>query len=186
MVQQVNTFVHVEFCPTKLKACFPSYRDEGADEKNLESVWYKGNVERAHPGLLAIMGTKMRQPGRICCVGAQITGVQIHIGARLRNHGALETDDAVPGYKLMAPVEDSLFWAHPQGSPRKTRICTNPNWLRHSTSSSSNSPSSRSVPEPAALEASASIPKDAFRIDEAPVGALEARCLGLPLSVVRG
>lgn len=185
MIQQAHAFLHIEFDELKLAERFPDYRPESADEPTHEPTWYKGEMERVSSGFLAIVGKKIRKPGRINTANG-FTDLQVHIGARLRNHGASEGDDAVPGYALTVPVSGIPFWAQ---RPRRSRW----SWSSLSSRSSSGSSSSSSSSSSSACRATrsgawgpqATVTKAAGRVEEASVGALEARCLGLPMSVVR-
>lgn len=181
MVQQAYDSLNIEFDEVKLAAQFPNYRSEGADEPTDEPTWYKGEIERVSSGVLAIMGKKVRNPGRINCAKGLID-LKVHIGARLRNHGASESEDAVPGYVLTAPVTGPPFWAQRLVKSRWVWPRTNSKSSQSSSSSDASSP--RRSPRCGTWSPSAPIPTAADRIQEAPVGALEARCLGLPLSVV--
>jgi hypothetical protein len=185
MVQQVHHFLDIQFSERELAACFPSYRPDGAAEPTIEATWYKGHIECPNSGLLAVMGKKVRQPGRINSATG-LTNLKVHIGARLRNHGVTQRDtiDAVPGYTLQAPATGSPFWALRRGSSRKLRLRRNSRESQRTGSSSSDGSPSGRVPGAGTWGASTSTPKAADRVEEAPVGALEARCLGLPLSVV--
>jgi hypothetical protein len=185
MAQQVHTFLNVEFSDHELAACFPSFRSEGAEEPTREATWYNGRIKTPKSGTLAVIGKKVRQPGPVNSATG-LTDLKIHIGARLRNHGVLEGDtiDAVPGYALQAPATGAPFWALRLGSSRWPWARTNSKDSRRSRSSSSDHSSSPRTSKAGTWGASTSAPRAADRIDEAPVGALEARCLGLPLSVV--
>jgi hypothetical protein len=181
MVQQAHDSLNIEFDEVKLAAQFPNYRSEGADEPTNEPMWYKGEIERVSSSVLAIMGKKVRNPGRINCAKGLID-LKVHIGARLRNHGASESEDAVPGYALTAPVTGPPFWA--QRLVKSRWVWSRTNSSNSQSSSSSDASSPRRSPRGGTWSPSAPIPTAADRIQEAPVGALEARCLGLPLSVV--
>ena len=178
MVQQAHTFLNIEFDEVKLAERFPDYRPEGADEPTHEPTWYKGEMHRVSSGYLAIVGKRVRQPGRINAANG-LTNLKVHIGARLRNHGASEAEDAVPGYTLTVPLSGVPSWAQ---RPRRSR------WSWSSQSSSSGSSTDSSAPHAARFGTwgpQAAVPKVADQVEEASVGALEARCLGLPMSVAR-
>jgi hypothetical protein len=179
MVQQVYTFLHIEFDELKLAARFPDYRPEGADEPTHEPSWYKGKIERVSSGYLAIIGKKIRKPGRINCANG-LTDLKVHIGARLRNYGASRNEDAVPGYALKEPMADAPCFA-----PYWVQLPVRSRWSWNSKSSrSSGSSDDSSLRRVTRVGTWSPVPKAAERVEEAPVGALEARCLGLPLSDV--
>jgi hypothetical protein len=187
MVQQHDTFLHIKFDESELAKIFPCYRSEGADEPTDDTAgtWYNADMRRTHSASLAIMGKRLRKPGRINYANG-FTDLKVHIGARLRNHGASEDEDAVPGYVLMAPVTGPPHWALRQV---KSRWGSWPRRNNSSRSQSSCSSEGSSLPPPGGLRVgtrspSAPMAKAATRLDVAPVGALEARCLGMPLSVV--
>jgi hypothetical protein len=181
MIQQVHTFLHISFDEDKLAARFPNYRREGAPEPTRDATWYKGEVDTTNAVAVAIMGKKIRKPGRVNCANG-LTDLKVHIGARLRRYGAAEGEEAVPGYSLCLPATGPHYWAKSPG--KKT-------WSWKRTNSRSSQSSSDDDAEPVVRRQTrlptwgpATMLKAAVRIDEAPVGALEARCLGLPLSVV--
>ena len=179
MVQQVHQFLGVQFSDRELAACFPSYRPESAEEPTREGTWYNGNIKPSNSALLAVMGKKVRRPGRIN-PATGLTDLKVHIGARLRNHGVSEGDTghAVPGYALQASVTGTPFWVLCRGPSHKL-------WLRKNSRESQRTSSSERAPRIGTWITSTPAPKAADRVEEAPVGALEARCLGLPLSVAR-
>lgn len=182
MVQQAHTFLKIKFDERNLAVRFPKYRSEVADEPTNEPTWYKGEIKRVGSEYLAIVGKRTRKPGRVNCANG-LTDLKVHIGARLRNHGASEGEDAVPGYVLTAPLTGAPFWALRQVRARWARPRHNSISSR-SSSSSSDLSARRGTPGFSSWGTLAPVSKAADRIEEAPVGALEARCLGLPLSVV--
>jgi hypothetical protein len=165
MVEQAHTFLNIQFDELKLKECFPDYRSEGAGKPIHQATWYKAEMERPNC-CVAIIGKRARKPGRVNTADGH-TDLKVHIGARLRNHAAAEGEDGVPGYRLAVSLSNAPFWTQrPRRSSanslarRATRLCI---WRPQAI-----------IPDRAAA-----------RIEEAPVGALEARCLGLPIYVVR-
>lgn len=188
MIQQVHTHLNISFDEAKLAARFPSYRPTSTStlspNSNLNMTltsnsmatstltptaqWHHGRIQRLNTGLLAIMGKKARKPGYVNCPGGA-TDLKIHIGARLRNDQ--DGANTVPGYTLMAPVTGKPYWARrPQQSWWGSRTDSD----RYLASNSLNDKGRRST----------SWTKTAERIEEAEVGALEARLLGLPDEVV--
>lgn len=172
MIQQLSTFLNITFDEDKLKKCFPSYYAEGSVEPTAPK-WYKGDIKRHSSFTLHIMGKKARQPGRINGPN-RTTEMKIHVGARLR----AEADrTAVPDYSLVTPRTGRPYWAL---SPKT------PSWMSFRTNSSESSSSSSSEPKGrfSLCFRSPSMSKTADMIEEAAVGPLEARLLGLPQSFV--
>lgn len=174
MIQQVHTHLNICFDEAKLAARFPSYRPSSIPDGKIStlengSAWYHGRSQHISSGLLVIIGKEARKPGYVNCPGGA-TDLKVHIGARLRN----DVDDAtVPGYMLMAPVTGMPYWAARRVHPR----------LWSWRSSDSDSISSLKVRSNKNRSANSWL-KTADRIEEAEVGALEARLLGLPDDVV--
>ncbi|KAK7911904.1 hypothetical protein PG985_014385 [Apiospora marii] len=173
MIQQLHSHLGTQFKEERLEERFPKYTQmqsnaiqavtslnlTGKDTKgkNIEvssrdtspssivatGHWHDGNIKLAHSGVLAIIGKKIRDPGHLSSAEGA-AGLEIHIGARLRNRR--DGSNAVPKYALNAPAEGRLHWE------RRTDSSTTLELAR--------------------------------RIEEAEVGALEARLLGLPAGIV--
>ncbi|KAF8850951.1 hypothetical protein BDZ45DRAFT_679467 [Acephala macrosclerotiorum] len=175
MIQQNYTKLNIKFDERKLEKRFPNYRRYGAADPDTEPIWYKSPMKGVSSAILAIVGTKVRKPGRINCAGGH-TNLKVHIGARLRKvHGASEDEDAVPGYGLATSSEGIPFWERTESRgiwPRSRSPRTGTNISSPSTSTSTSGSSSCAPVRRATSSAD--------RIDEAPVGDLEAMCLGLP------
>jgi len=176
MAQQVHTHLGIELDETELSKRFPNYRPEAAAEPTALPTWYKGKVERLNPVTLALMGKKVRKPGRVNCADG-LTDLKVHIGASLRSYSAVEGDDAVPGYTLTTPPNDTPYWVRNEAKSRWS-------WSSRSNSGSSRTSSSSDGSFPPRRSMTRSLSKTADRIEQAEVGALEARCLGLPLFYV--
>jgi len=187
MVQQVHQFLGIQFSDRELAACFPSYRPESAEEPIREGTWYNGNIKPSNSALFAVIGKKVRRPGRINPATGLTEDVKVHIGARSRNRGVSEGDtgQAVPGYALQAPVTGRPFWAPRRGPSHKLWLLKNSRESQRTGSTSSDGSSSGRAQRTRTWGTSTPALEAADRVEEAPVGALEARCLGLPLSVVR-
>ena len=189
MIQQVHAHLNICFDEAKLAGRFPSYRppplfssrppvpnpnQTPTAPPQPSPKWYYGRIENINSGLLAIMGKKARQPGSINNPSSATTDLQVHIGARLRND--LDGTKTVQGYTLMAPVTGMPYWA--RWIPHSRR-----GW-RGTRTDSESSLSGGSRPSKTHSYNSNLGPRMADRIEEAKVGALEARLLGLPDEVV--
>ncbi|KAH8590660.1 hypothetical protein B0O99DRAFT_691438 [Bisporella sp. PMI_857] len=187
MIQQVHTHLNISFDEAKLATRFPGYRPPSPPSsataislnslsisastsattttppQELAARWYLGRIQKLNTGLLALVGKKARKPGLINLPDGA-TDLKVHIGARLRNDQ--DNANTVPGYTLMAPVTGKPYWARRMPQLR---------WGCRSSSNESLKNGSRK---------SNSWPRIAERIEEAEVGALEARLLGLPNEVV--
>lgn len=148
MIQQLHSHLQISFDEAKLAAHFPSYRPRTSAPpispgtpplSGLGHHWYTRPIPRPRAGVLAAMGRKPRQPGKIasyCEAGlcdnghdgsgnkegggrssgsrnsvaaASPSHIQVHIGARLRTD--IDGANAVPGYALAVPVTGPLYWA---------------------------------------------------------------------------
>lgn len=162
-------------------ACPP----EAAPE--LTPGWYQGRIHPYSAALLAVVGKKTRGPGRMTTsssAASSLAGLQVHVGARLR---AAVDDDPVPGYKLVAPVTGRPYWVRCQPSQ------TNWPWRRTTesrggSSSGSGSGGSGQAELSGGAQGGANAvdrwPGIARRLEEARIGRLEARLLGLPEEAV--
>lgn len=161
MIQQLHAHVGIIFDEKKLAARFPSFQPE-SDAAFSAAKWYNGRIDHVNPCLLKFIGSKAREPGHINCPNGD-TDLKIHIGARLRCK--IDGAKTVPGYILMAPVTGRPYWT--RCMVQRSR------WRRNSSSTESLS-----------SKKSNSIPVAADSIEEAPVGGLEAKLLGLPQEIV--
>ena len=201
MIQQLHTHLHISFDEAKLAARFPSYRGSRAGGRPTRSNtvnsisdssqdfgprWCQGRIRHVGRGMLAIIGQKPRRPGRVVenshnpspSPVAGATNLRMHIGARLRTN--LDGIWAVPGYTLMVPARGKLYWARQRGQSRSGWGT----WGRGSQSWSGSD--AESVRQNGNLRARGSW-RDSWtadRIEEAEVGSLEARLLGLPEEVI--
>jgi hypothetical protein len=187
MIQQVHTHLHICFDETKLAARFPSYRPPPSSTTSSDlklnpnpnststspskpsPKWYHGRIQHISTGLLAVIGKKGRKAGCINCSGGA-TDLKVHIGARLRN--SLDDGNAVPGYTLMVPVTGKSYWARRR---QRSRWCW-PSYSDEDAASTESLGATNRRPNSRA--------RMAERIEEAEVGPLEARLLGLPEEVV--
>jgi hypothetical protein len=169
MVQQLSTFLGITFDEAKLKKCFPHYY-VGDSIVPASHAWYEGRIERSNLLTLTLIGQKPRQPGRTYDLD-RTAHPQVHIGARFRNN---IDKSAVPGYILKTPQNGRAVWALQKRSWR---------WIFRTDTDESKlltltGPGTRSWFE------SRTGARIVDHIQEAPVGPLEARLLGLPLSFV--
>ncbi|KAK4228592.1 hypothetical protein QBC38DRAFT_151232 [Podospora fimiseda] len=172
MVQQLHTHLNISFDQDKLAARFPAYsspaaeghgtRESASIEPGSRKEWYKGDVKRTNPILLAIVGKRpamgpvpmvprTSSSTRVITCNAvnAAADVKVHIGARLREN-EMDDFDGVPGYRFTKPVRGSHYWVR-KGSWGKGKEAAN---------------------------------RMPGRLEEAQVGFLEARLLGLPEEVV--
>ena len=178
MAQQVHTHLHIELDKIEMGNRFQNYRPEGATEATALPTWYKGKVERLNPVALALMGKKARKPGRVDISRDDgLTDLKVHIGASLRNYGAVKGTDAVPGYTVTKPTTGTPYWVRKEAKSKWS-------WPSRCNSGSSRTSSSSDGSLPTRRAMTRSLSKTADRIEQAEVGSLEARCLGLPLSYV--
>ncbi|RDW57752.1 hypothetical protein BP5796_12553 [Coleophoma crateriformis] len=172
MIQQLSTHVHIRFDEDKLACRFPSYYAEGEPATGPE--WFNGDIKKTNSVVLAVIGRKVRQPGRTNSANGS-TDLKVHIGARLRND--IDNNNAVPGYILMAPTVGPPYWARRLQRSRWT-------WRTNSKDSNASSSTGSSASRRAARSGSPGVLLHAAdRIEEAPIGLLEARLLGLPQSI---
>jgi hypothetical protein len=177
MAQQVHTHLRIEFDEIEMGKRFQNYRPEGATEPTALPTWYKGKVERLNPVTLGLMGKKARKPGRVDMSRSDgLTDLKVHIGASLRN-SAVEDKDVVPGYTVIMPTTGTPYWVRKEAKSKWS-------WPSRSDSGSSRTSSSSGGSFPTRRSMTRSLSKTADRIEQAEVGSLEARCLGLPLSYV--
>lgn len=202
MIQQLHTHLHISFDEARLAARFPGYRRAGPASSSPSAAapgpgpnpdqaprWCQGAIPLVGRGILAVMGKKARRPGHLSCSPAAATDLRMHIGARLRAH--LDDVRAVPGYVLVVPAAGRLYWARRRRPPQAQWR----SWARSFSGSGSDSDnendggSMRSgslVAKGSSWDGgmTASSAGMAERIEEAEVGPLEARLLGLPEEVV--
>ena len=177
-------------------------------------AWCLGHIRRPSWAVLAIMGYTPGGPGRVdkkppprpptitTAIAEEETNIQIHIGARLRDSLDLDLDDnnnhhsnndhaaaaaaaAVPGCTLKAPPGETPYWARrPSRSrswPQDTWAAVRRSWSFGRSRSRGSRKSGKGIPSPSPRPA---VPAPAGWIEEAQVGPLEARLLGLSPAVV--
>ncbi|RGP72515.1 hypothetical protein FSPOR_2726 [Fusarium sporotrichioides] len=193
VIQQLHWHSSIQFDEVKLKEYFPSY-DRAPDEQ-LPCI--NGPVARASRSTLAFMGRKVRQPWKdIACIptrgsnkspssdtssDTELPIVQIHTSARY-----YKQPDTVPGYTQNNLQEGQFHWVRqgcePQsqgrlflGTPR-TSSSSSSSRMKTSPHSVINTKRLKCVP---VSEPTDSHGEKSHIIREAPVGRLEARCLGL-------
>jgi hypothetical protein len=188
MAQQLHTHLGIKLDEGELRKRFPKYRAEGADEPiwSDNATWYKSKMKRSNFIEMAVMGRKVRKPGRINRPNNCTTDLMVHIGANLRANSRVGKEDVVPGYTLTMPSNQSTEPVEPPYWCRdETRSSSWGSWRSRSSKSSRGShSSSEKSPVRRATMRTAALSQPAARIEQAPVGLLEARCLGLPLSYV--
>lgn len=199
MIQQLHTHLGLSFDEEKLALRFPSYSLStlapaatvpDANCKLTETQiphpfildrelprWCRGHISSHNLALLFIVGKKRRRLGWVSGSGS-MGRIEVHIGARLRT--PLAGNDAVPGYTLMAPIDGKPYWTCRQRSNRKW------NWARRQTNTSlySRGSGSSSSSYIGGENLNSSFTITASRIEEAKVGPLEAKLLGLPQNAV--
>ena len=131
MIQQLQTYVGLEFDEEQLIARFPNYQrssrapnavasSSGSDtlvptmelqeDDSLLAIdppkWYQGRILPYSSALLAVIGKHSRSPGYLSSI-EDAREAQIHCGARLR--GTVGGVEAVPGY-TMGRSEDGVHW----------------------------------------------------------------------------
>ncbi|KAJ8116742.1 hypothetical protein ONZ43_g4373 [Nemania bipapillata] len=196
MIQQLHTHLGLSFDEAKMALRFPSYCPStlaptptvrNADCKFTETQippsligdhelprWCRGHISSHNLALLFIIGKKRRPPGWVSGLGR----IKVHIGARLRT--PLSGTDTVPGYTLMAPIDGKPYWTCRQRSNR------NWNWARRQTNPSLYSGGSDSSISSyiRGENFNGGFTITASRLQEAEVGSLEAKLLGLPQNAV--
>ncbi|KEY72245.1 hypothetical protein S7711_00244 [Stachybotrys chartarum IBT 7711] len=197
MIQQLHTHLGLSFSEAKLAARFPSYQpppptqdddtscsiaplkpdaEEPPTAVKLEPGWCHPRILPFSSPLLAVIGRNKGGPGRASSM-MKTDGVKVHVGARLRT--VVDDVNAVPGFTLVAPVTGKPYWTH----RRKTQ--TTWPWTREADESPREARrSDKDAPAGRQIQESNSWSRVAQRIEEAEVGPLEARLLGLPQSIV--
>lgn len=204
MIQQLHTHLGLNFDEERLAARFPSYgasylsprpsitatsfiSNNGSDptstatpitlgaHPDVEYKWCQGRILPYSIALLAVIGKKRRCPGHVSSVGDE-SEAKVHIGARLRT--VLDGVEAVPGYMIMAPPTGRPYWQ--LALPKMTLG----NSFSKFTSSLHRNKSDGSYHGSRKSEDSNTTRRPVKRIEEAKIGALEAKLLGLPQEVV--
>ncbi|GKU07189.1 hypothetical protein FLAG1_10113 [Fusarium langsethiae] len=199
VIQQLHWHSSIQFDEKKLKEYFPSYGR--APDAHLPCI--NGPVTRTNRGILALMGRKVCKPWKdlVKCMptsdniestynatssDTELPIVQIHTSARY-----YKQPDAVPSYIQNNLHEGRFHWVRqgcePQsqgrsfvGTPRRSSSSRSSR-MKTSPHSVINSKRLECVP---VSEFTDSHGEKSHIIHEAPVGALEAKCLGLSDSAV--
>jgi len=158
MSQQLHD-IGIQFDFPALEEYFPL-----GQNKHIAQDWIKGPVFRAH-GYEHLIGRTVPSPGRIVDLTGDAPAIEIHATVRLRGYGRTTSDPAVPGYKLNS---DSSQWV------RSQEVVSRPSSLLASTW-----PIRRRKVSTVDSARQPSWPRTAAFLDEAAMGQLEARLLGL-------
>lgn len=161
MIQQLHS-IGIQFDDENLDDLFSKMKGEESSPS-----WIKGIVFRAH-GYEHLIGRAAPNPGRIVDSDSNSPAVDIHSTVRLRGHGRTSSDPAVSGYRL-ASESGINRWVRTNESSGKYGNIISRTW-----------PIVKSFHDSAPDYVRRSTwPKTAPVLEEAPIGDLEARLLGL-------
>ena len=162
MIQQLYS-IGMQFDDEPLDDIFAGMKGEESESR---PSWIKGNVFRAH-GYEHLIGRAAPNPGRIVDSESNSPAVDIHSTVRLRGYGRTSSDPAVPGYRL-ASESGSNRWVRTNESTSKYGKIISRTW-----------PTVKSYDNTPNHVRRSTWPKTAPVLEEAPIGELEARLLGL-------
>jgi hypothetical protein len=190
VLQQLQTHLNLTFKEDRLVKYFPRFRPEepvvlpNAENEEAIPTWVKSKIPKTNGVLLSIMGKSTRKPGRITSSDTIVPDIEIHRSVRLRGHGQSPNDPPIAGYHPAMDTDGTHYWAKDGRTRSWFKAAFGRKDSADSRSSSGSAQGERERESPSRSSSMSSTSPMATRINEAKVGPLEARLLGLTPSKV--